>query len=245
VGKITKIEWTDSTWNPVTGCTKISEGCKNCYAERLIKRFHPDRDFNEIRYYRDRDAPVHWKKPRKVFVCSMSDLFHKDIDDYMITQTFLIMDTLAPQHTYFVLTKRPQRMFEYIQMCIDYKVPMPKNVWLGVSVENQARADERIPILLKTRAIKHFVSVEPMLGKIDLSQYLLWNVEHPAHRLDWVICGCESGPGARPFDPAWAEDLRDQCEFARVPFFYKQGLVNGSFQKMPMIDGQVYDQFPE
>lgn len=227
----TKIQWAQETWNPVTGCTKISEGCLNCYAERMAKRFW-DRPFSKVMCHEDRlDQPSHWRNPRRIFVCSMSDLFHPDVPEDFIFAVFNKM-MLTGWHTYIVLTKRPERMAKFCNSRY-FKPPIP-NIWLGVTAENQARADERIPILLETPAAVHFVSVEPMFEPIDL-----WG------GLDWVICGCESGPGARPFDEAWARDLKEQCEVSGVPFFYKQGRVEGKLVKMPELDGRVWDQYPE
>ena len=185
----TKIEWATDVWNPTVGCTKISQGCKNCYAERIYERFHPNEKFtSEVRLFLERlDQPLHWKKPRRIFVDSMSDLFHESIDQPFIAQVFATM-AIAKWHTFIILTKRPKRMFEILgdltfdkdielwqeQMCFvegwcsqDFDYPLP-NVWLGVSAEDQKTANERIPWLLKTPAVVKFVSVEPMLEKIDL-----------------------------------------------------------------------------
>lgn len=259
-----KIEWTDATWNPVTGCTKVSEGCRNCYAERMTNRFYPGRDFSEVRLHPARlDEPLHWKKPRRIFVCSMSDLFHKDVPDDFILDVFKRM-MLTGWHTYMVLTKRPVRMMEF---CNKYfHAPLPA-VWLGVTAENQAMADERIPILLQTPAVVRFVSVEPMLEKVNLVECLQgWKVESEHHpdcdgycsaglcpipvqvrtpALNWVICGAESGPDARPFDVDWARNLKSQCVSAGVPFFFKQSKIDGKLVKMPELDGRVYAEYPK
>ena len=286
------IEWTDATWNPVTGCTKVSPGCAHCYAEGVATRFWPTRypkienvepnrcgtliltkrprQFTDVMTHADRlDQPLRWKKPRKVFVNSMSDLFHEDVPDAFIDQVFAVM-ALAPRHTFQILTKRAERMREYMNApgrvdrvadvigfgespgthrvpyehrsdvanhllgkCIAGKSvsglpvwPLP-NVWLGVSVENQRFADERIPLLLQTPAAVRFISAEPLLGPIDVRPYMpnkLWN-DLPSWKepeLEWVIVGGESGPGARPMQLEWAESVVVQCRGARVPVFVKQ-----------------------
>lgn len=292
----TKIEWADVVWNPVTGCTKVSEGCRNCYAERVARRFEqvhapaPGQcwdnppTFGDVICHPDRlDQPLHWRKPRRVFVCSMGDLFHEDVLDEFIGRVFGVMG-IAERQTFMVLTKRPERMLAWIKSrprdeakpeqavvpCefgdMSYSLPWPlPNVWLGVSVENQATADERIPLLLQTPAAVRFVSCEPMLGPVDLSKWIPFVmppfdeidedprvVGYPPEsaftnrdKLDWVICGCESGPGARLMDATWARSLLDQCKGAGVPFFFKQRMVAGKIEKMPKIDGVAYGQFPE
>ena len=226
------IEWTDSTWNPVTGCTKVSPGCANCYAERISKRFK--RDFSEIRVHPDRLAePLRWRKPRRVFVNSMSDLFHEDIHAGNIYDIFVTMSQAFP-HTFQILTKRPTRMKRLVEYFAAssrwYKWPLP-NVWLGVSVEDQKRADERIPLLLQTPAAVRFVSCEPLLGPIHIPGLHACPQEctekdgfHPGPLpgLDWVIVGGESGPNARPMDLAWAGSIVAQCKAAGVPCFVKQ-----------------------
>jgi protein gp37 len=249
----TKIEWTDAVWNPVTGCTKISAGCKNCYAERMHSRFS-NKPFSEILLYPKRlDHPLHWRKPSRIFVNSMSDLFHEVVPDWFIDQVFAVM-ALCPQHKFQILTKRPERMLEYCKSLghhhnSDRVYLVAKqvstetgffytlgangwqlsNVWLGVSVENQETADERIPLLLQTPAAVRFVSIEPLLSVLILKDEWLWLGCRPtmdlpvdAGKLDWVIVGGESGPGARPMHPDWARSLRDQATAAGVPFFFKQ-----------------------
>jgi protein gp37 len=235
----TKIEWADEVWNPVTGCTKVSEGCRNCYAERIMARFSPGRKFTDVQMHADRlDDPLRWKKPRRVFVNSMSDLFHKDVPFEFILRAWMMMAHTS-QHTYLILTKRPERMRQFITdwlpgawglattslQLLDRPIP---NIWLGVSAETQNEADARIPILLQTPAAVRFVSVEPMLGEVNLIPYLLpigynWDYDRrgPA-RINWVICGGESGPGARPLHPDWVRGVRDACQDAGVPFFFKQ-----------------------
>jgi len=272
----TKISWATDVWNPVTGCTKVSDGCKNCYAERIAKRFWRNgingnnyRPFTEVRCYPDRlEQPLHWKKPARIFVDSMGDLFHEKVRHSFISQVFWIME-MAPKHIFIVLTKRSKRMHEWMNNC--YPTPLP-NVWLGVSVEDQKTADERIPWLLKTPAAVRIVSVEPMLGKVDVSKYLwpvFWhwdgNFRNPEEALaagayaeqkpqglisvdrkfiDWIICGCESGPEARSMELDWARNLRDQCRAAEVPFFLKQANIDGKLVKMPAIDGEIWDKYP-
>lgn len=259
----TKIEWTDATWNPIVGCSVTSPGCTNCYAMRLAGtrlKHHPSRAgltvdskagpvwTGETRF--DEKAltqPLRWKRPRKIFVCAHSDLFHPATSDEWIDRVFAVM-ALCPQHTFQVLTKRPERMRSFITNFRGDNAfptaawPLP-NVWLGVTAEDQTRADERIPVLLATPAAKRFVSVEPMLGKVSFAHryrsggYDNWlngerwfpgagsiNSEtvRGGTNLDWVICGGESGPGARPMHPGWVRSLRDQCAAAGVPFLFKQ-----------------------
>lgn len=252
---MSKIEWTDVTWNPITGCSPTSEGCEHCYAERMAHRLagrfgYPGDDPFRVTLHGDRlDDPFHWRKPRKVFVCSMGDLFHEDVPDVYRDSVLFPMYVLdaEPLHTWILLTKRPGRAREYL----GGRPPLPPNVWLGVTAENQQRADERIPILLDTPAAKRFVSCEPMLGPVDLTRCSVaddirhdvlqsyqaerhknghW--EHIAARfpaLDWVICGAETGPGARPMQPRWAHDLWEQCLAAGVPFFFKKGTPGLSY----------------
>ena len=219
-----KIEWTDATWNPVTGCTKVSPGCDHCYAERITERFHGPGSFAEVKLHPDRlDQPLRWRKPRRVFVNSMSDLFHDAVPDEFIGQVFDVM-LRTPQHTYQVLTKRPGRMASFVKMWLgeSYAQWIP-NLWLGTSVESQKWADVRIPKLLDTPAAVRFLSCEPLLGAVNVRPYF-WSGDEtgPLVGIDWVIVGGESGPGARPMHPQWARQLRDQCTSAGVPFFFKQ-----------------------
>jgi protein gp37 len=253
----TSIEWAEQTWNPITGCAKVSAGCKNCYAETIAKRFWGDRKFTDVRFHPDRlEQPLRWRKPRMVFVNSMSDLFHEDVTNAQIAAVFGIM-AATPQHTYQVLTKRPERMVEWFGwvnrecgrmsragFCSSaahdilgpfgfggQPWPLP-NVWLGVSVENQETADERVPILLGCPAATRWVSYEPALGPVNLRTHawVPW-VPHsarPPHKpnpntyLDWVVIGGESGHKARSFDLQWARDVLAQCEAAGVAAFVKQ-----------------------
>lgn len=287
----TSIEWTDETWNPIAGCSKVSEGCRNCYAMRMAHRLA---HMGQAKYrgltqktaagvnwtgelYFDRTAllkPLTWKKPRRIFVNSMSDLFHENCPEHWIERVFAVM-AMSQQHTYQILTKRPERMAEIMSTpyckrsvwrtmadkiverpgggrgwCADQDLakqvenppdnwtwPLP-NVWLGTSVENQATANERIPHLLKTPAAVRFLSCEPLLGAVDLNDFsrtpgaakdeiteeddALGAPLGGVNGIDWVIVGGESGQGARPMHPDWVRSLRDQCQSAAVPFFFKQ-----------------------
>jgi protein gp37 len=240
----TKIEWADSVWNPTTGCTKVSQGCKNCYAKKVHdmrhkayqegKQLPPQYSvpFETVLLHENRlEQPFHWRKPQRVFVNSMSDLFHPDVPDDFIVKVFAVMFT-ALEHTFMILTKRPARMLEWINKYpASYMDREAKRVWLGVSVENQQAADERIPLLLQTPAAVRFVSCEPLLGAVDLTNYYPWShSKAEAESLQfiqspnsfWVICGGESGPGARPMHPDWARALVRQCSIANVPIFVKQ-----------------------
>ncbi len=230
-----KIEWTDRTWEPVQGCTKVSDGCRNCYAERLangrMKRFYPE-GFDKIVLREDKlDQPLHWRKPSKIFVCSRADLFHPDVPFGIIYKVIRRIQN-CPQHTFQILTKRPERMEIFFRHARTDDLYSP-NLWLGVSVENQKTADERIPLLLQCQAAVRFVSYEPALGAVDLSphlsevyEYMDDELGHPdkdeRRLLDGVILGGESGPGARPMHPGWPRKVRDDCQAAGVPFFFKQ-----------------------
>ena len=206
-----KIEWTDATWNPVTGCTQISPGCAHCYAKTFAERFrgvpgHPyERGFDLKRRPERLDQPLRWQKPRTIFVNSMSDLFHEDVPDDYILKVFEVMQA-ADQHRYQVLTKRAERLAE-----IAPSLPWPDHVWMGVSVENQ-RWTSRIAPLRSTSAAIKFLSCEPLLGPLELD----------LDGIDWVIAGGESGPGARPMHPDWVRAVRDQCLESGTPFFFKQ-----------------------
>ena len=263
----TKIEWADEVWNPVTGCTPVSEGCAHCYAKRMASRLrgrygYPADEPFRVTVHDDRMAqPISWRKHRRVFVCSMGDLFHQDVDAQTLGFVFAMM-SLCRRHTFMVLTKRPGRMHEMINgryLRIETEIihrvnvlrhgldapsemegwPLP-NVWLGVTAENQTRADERIRVLLETPAARRFVSVEPMLGAVDLLDYMRgYGRFYSSTALDWVICGAETGPGARPMNLDWARDLRDQCVAARVPFFFKRD-SDGNRE----LDGRMWEQYP-
>lgn len=248
----TRIEWTEATWNPVTGCTKVSQGCKHCYAERDWARLvhlpaYQGRAFTDVVCHPERlDQPMRWKRPRRIFVNSMSDLFHEAVPDAFIDEVFAVM-TFSPRHTFQVLTKRPARMLEYMrrdQVTPALRALAPKarglpwqdgeriklwprpNICLGVSVEDQETADELIPLLLQTPAAVRWISAEPLLGAVDLTQFLVRSFDEAEaaghYGLDWVVAGGESGPKARPMNPVWARNIRDQCNAAGVPFLFKQ-----------------------
>jgi protein gp37 len=245
----TGIQWTDATWNPVTGCTKVSQGCKHCYAEREWKRLAAPREkanrytgraFTDVQCHEDLlELPLRWKKPRRIFVNSMSDLFHEDVPDHFIRKVIVTMEC-APHHSFQVLTKRPERMRRLIAQWVGGGSPIP-HVWLGVSVEDQATADERIPLLLQTPAAVRWVSAEPLLGPLRLDRPLigsqaprepvdtakLWLEPQALRgvgqaRLDWVVTGGESGPHARPCNVAWLRDIVRQCRAVAVPVYVKQ-----------------------
>jgi len=212
-----KIEWTECTWNPVTGCTKISPGCQNCYAERMARRLQamgqPNyrNGFHLTLHPHMLDLPLRWRRPRMIFVNSMSDLFHKDVPLDFIQQVFDVMRR-ASQHRFQILTKRSERLRE-----LSPKLTWPDNIWMGVTVENRDYT-YRIDHLRQTGAAVKFISFEPLLSPIN---------EIDLNGIDWAILGGESGPGARPMPREWVTDIRDQCTAARVPFFFKQwGGVN-------------------
>lgn len=303
----TRIEWTDTTWNPVTGCDKVSPGCDHCYAMSLAPRL---KAMGSRKYQRDGDPrtsgpgfgvtthpellaqPLAWRTPRRVFVNSMSDLFHSEIPGEFIAAVFATM-ARTPQHTYQVLTKRHGRMRSLLTsevfrrwmydslVTLDREwinanpLPWPlPNMWLGVSVEDQKRADLRIPDLIDTPAAVRFLSMEPLLGPVDLRE--IWrgqgvcptcdgtgSVEVPGGgcacpqcgydrsgfqgdvALDWVIVGGESGPEHRPMDPAWPRALRDQCTSAGVPFFFKQWGGRTPKANGRELDGRTWDEYPQ
>jgi protein gp37 len=282
----THIEWTDSTWNPITGCSVVSAGCKHCYAMKLAGtrlQHHPSRAGltidtkagpvwnGQVRFNSEwLEQPLQWKRARRIFVCAHGDLFHESVPSDWIDCVFAVM-ALAPWHTFQVLTKRPARMLRYFERRRDratatdrlrgalteafgYDNPRRpavnlehwplRNVWLGVSVEDQVAADERIPMLLQTPAAVRWISAEPLLGPIDLTSIAPAGLRLPTEggqayidalafhsedryyssdtRLDWIVVGGESGTGARPMHPTWARSLRDQCTTAGVPFLFKQ-----------------------
>lgn len=264
----TKIEWTDATWNPVTGCAKVSQGCKNCYALRdwarlsaMPNTIYHGRQFTDVMCHPERlGQPFRWARPRRIFVNSMSDLFHRDVPFEFIAAVFWVMGVTS-RHTYQVLTKQPARMLEFFQWVTEGAIifdddrissHMPENIqwkpssngrggydtcgprypypniWLGVSIEDQATADERIPLLLQTPAAVRWISAEPLLDSVDIHHRLgacvftgrdQWET---GRGIDWVVVGGESGPHARPMHPAWARSLRDQCQASGVPFLFKQ-----------------------
>lgn len=228
------IEWTESTWNPVTGCTKISLGCKHCYAKRMAERLQAmgqanyTNGFNLTIQPHMLELPLHWKKPQMIFVNSMSDLFHKNVPFTFIQQTFDVM-ARAYWHRFQVLTKRAGRLAE-----LSPKLQWAPNIWMGVSVED-TRYRSRIKALQSTGSSIKFLSLEPLLGPLH-------NLD--LHGIDWVIVGGESGPKARPMDPAWVIDLRDQCACAGVPFFFKQWGGTNKKQAGRLLEGRTWDQMP-
>lgn len=319
-----RIEWTDATWNPVTGCSKVSPGCQHCYAERLSLRqgwsHHPwtaSHAEENVVVHPDRLLqPMRWPRPRSIFVNSMSDLFHDQVPTMFLDQVFAVMAfcydvsvvtldnvvaSCRPRHRFQVLTKRPQRQRDYLsdlaalaqrpaseQFASSFAAasravsqaaghPIWPNapfhtlrwirdgfpgLWVGVSVEDQRRADERIPLLLQTPAPIRFLSCEPLLGPVDLSAFQPFSAECfcqdspsgcrprqavgcPVTGVDWVITGAESGPQARPMDDDWVRTLRDQCTAAGVPFFFKQRVEHGRKLSEPVLDGRVWSEMPQ
>lgn len=225
----TDIEWTETTWNPTTGCDRVSAGCDHCYALTLAKRLKAmgsPRYLNDgnprtsgpgfgLTLHEDKLAePLRWRSPRLVFVNSMSDLFHPKVPVSFIRRVFEVIEA-TPQHTYQILTKRPRRMAQVLNDWREFACQPIANVWLGTSVEDQKWADQRIPLLLETPASIRFLSCEPLLGPVRLNRWL-------AAGIHWVIVGGESGPQARPMHPTWARSIRNQCVEASVPFFFKQ-----------------------
>lgn len=321
----TKIEWAEATWSPVTGCTRVSEGCRHCYIERTPPFRMGHRRFDSpdigattgVKLHSERlHIPLKWRKSKRIFVCSLADLFQDEVPDRFIVEVFAVM-ALAPRHTFQVLTKRHARLRSLLGSSAFPKLvenavyrrntyaphlvwPLP-NVWAGVSVEDQKWADIRIPVLLETPAAVRWISAEPLLGPIDLHakdsrtlrpQWLpvtAYGVNAPDHKagdgsfvgdlyadmygpnLDWVVVGGESGPGARPMHPAWAQSLRDQCVAAGVPFLFKQhgawapspngnevSVVDTEGHEWPArmfrgpkaatgrtLDGRTWDEYPE
>lgn len=235
-----KIEWTDATWNPVRGCTKISPGCKHCYAETFAERFrgvpgHPYEQGFDLRLVPVKlTEPLSWPDRRVVFVNSMSDLFQENIPDAYVDAVARVMEA-TPWHTFQVLTKRADRLRDALSTRLSRFASL-RHVWWGVSVEDRRYGLQRVEDLRAAPAGLRFLSIEPLLealGTIDLSG------------IDWVIVGGESGPGARPMEPTWVESLRDQCRSAHVPFFFKQW--GGVLKKRTgrMLGGRTYDEFPE
>lgn len=261
----TKIEWAEETWNPITGCSPVSAGCAHCYAQRMAGRlagrfgYSRTEPFGVTRHAEKIwHRPLAWRKPRLIFVCSMGDLFHEEMPHRWIHEAYETM-AAANRHTFIVCTKRPERIVSalygvnsgrYIGGANYYVVRAGlgrrsggnycPNIWHLTSVEDQATADERIPELQGLRVSGSIgwpvlgVSAEPLLGPIDLSPYL-----RGANRLDWVICGAETGPGARPMHRAWAEGMRDQCRRAGVPFFFKRDSAGNR-----NLDGRLWEERP-
>lgn len=232
----TKIEWCDETWNPTTGCTKVSPGCKNCYAERMAKRLqamgqaHYANGFRVTLHGDALETPTRWEKPRMVFVDSMGDLFHQDIPVPFIQDVFDVMRR-AKWHTFQILTKRAERLAD-----LDFILDWPRNVWMGVSVESADYA-RRIDLLRGTRTQTKFLSLEPLLGPMS---HLVLQLD----RIDWVIVGGESGPGARPMRAEWVRDIRDACAQNGVPFFFKQWGGVHKKQAGRELDGRMHDAMP-
>ena len=248
----TKIQWATDVWNPITGCTPISDGCKNCYAKRMATRLrgrfvYPADEPFRVTFHPDRlEQPFHWKKPRRIFVCSMGDLFHEDVRADDIGEIFRVM-SFAKQHTFILLTKRPKWAKHYYSIIFPEIAEYP-NVWLGVSVSTQKDADRLIPVLLQIPAALIFISYEPALSSLCLRPKWL-------EKLGLLIAGCESGPKRRTAKIEWFRSVKDQCVEAGVPFFLKQ-MGNGFIKpetlkysrkvlKMPTLDGQVWDQMPK
>ncbi|MFA5168117.1 MAG: phage Gp37/Gp68 family protein [Candidatus Omnitrophota bacterium] len=229
------IEWTESTWNPVTGCSKISPGCQNCYAERMAKRLKAMGQPNYVNGFKvamhdhTLELPLHWKKPQTIFVNSMSDLFHESVPFEYVERVFDVMRS-ADWHRFQVLTKRAERLLEF-----NDQIEWAPNIWMGVSVESQDYMS-RIDCLRDTDAFVKFLSLEPLLGPLhDLN----------LRDIDWVIAGGESGPGARPMSSEWVTDIRDQCLAQKTAFFFKQW---GGVRKKKagrLLDGKVWSEMPE
>lgn len=229
-----KIEWTESTWNPVTGCTQISEGCQNCYAKRMAKRLCAmgqkkyKKGFDVALHYDCLEEPLKWKKPQIIFVCSMSDLFHKDVPDEFIIKVFESMKK-AEWHTFQVLTKRADRL-----ALIAHKLEWSPNIWIGVTVENNNHVD-RIDALKNIPAKIRYLSIEPMLSNIDTL---------PLDHIDWVIVGGESGPGARPIKEEWILPIRDKCQSLHIPFFFKQWGGTNKKAAGCLLQGKEWKELP-
>lgn len=249
-----KIAWCDASWNPIIGCSKISEGCDHCYAETMARRLGAmgRQEYLEVLtashapgnpFYKDGwngkttliesrlEQPLGWKRPRRIFVCSMGDFYHQTVQLEWNVEVFRIIER-CPHHTFMILTKRPGWMTEHLEL----RHAVPANAWLGVTVENQEWAVRRLPVLLRTPAVVRWVSLEPLLRPVDITRYLAeWTrkkVGDADYRqnipaLDWVVVGCESGPNRRPCPLAWVEGVVEQCREAAVPVFVKQINLNG------------------
>ena len=234
----TAISWAQETWNPVTGCTKVSAGCKHCYAERITRR--RGGDFSTVTLHEDRlGKPASWRAPKLVFVCSMADLFHDAVGDLFRDRVFAAMRATASRHTFIVLTKRPAHMAEYAHVH-----GWPHNVWAGTSIETQDVAAGRMAELLRVPARVRMVSAEPLLGPLDLGAWL--------GDIQWLIVGGESGPDARPMRVEWARALRDAATARGVAFHFKQwgehgasGMRVGVKRAGRLLDGELWDEFPQ
>ncbi len=234
------IEWTDATWNPVRGCTKITSGCAHCYAETFAERFrgvpgHPYEQGFDLRLVPGKlTQPLQWRRPRMIFVNSMSDLFHEGVPDDYIVEVVQVMQH-ANWHTYQVLTKRSERMRDLLGTKLRFAAEEP-HIWWGVSVENRSQGLPRVDHLRAAPAAVRFLSVEPLLeslGSIDLTG------------IHWIILGGESGPGARPLEKSWVLEIRDQCEAAGIPFFFKQWGGTRKSKAGRELDGRTYDGIPQ
>ncbi|EPG50053.1 MULTISPECIES: DUF5131 family protein [Leptospira] len=237
---VSNIEWTDSTWNPTRGCSKVSAGCKNCYAETFAERFrgvkgHPFEFGFDLRIIKEKlYEPIKWISPRKIFVNSMSDLFHENVDDEYIYKVFSVMK-IADWHTYQVLTKRPERMKKLFSSTLK-EFSKCKHIWLGVSVENKKSGIKRIKTLQQTNVVMRFLSIEPLLediGKLNLN------------KIDWVIVGGESGPRARPMKEEWVIPILESCKKAKIPFFFKQWGGVRKHETGRTLKGRIYNGFPK
>ena len=228
------IEWTEATWNPVTGCTKISPGCKFCYAERMAKRlkamgsFAYRNQFKVTLQPQTLETPLKWRKPKMIFVNSMSDLFHEDVTFDYIQRVFNIMRK-ASQHQFQILTKRAERLSR-----LNKKLDWPSNIWMGVSIENEEFV-YRIKHLKQTNARIKFLSLEPLIGPLP-------NLDLKG--IDWVIVGGESGPGSRPIKIHWVQDIKNQCKKANVPFFFKQWGGLNKKKSGRLLDGKIWNEMP-
>lgn len=261
----TKIEYVDYSWNPVTGCDPVSEGCLNCYAKRMAKRLagrcgYPEspNEFKVTLHPDKLEEPYHWHKPKHVFVCSMSDLFHEKVPFEFIAKVLNVAAVAYARnkHHFLFLTKRPQRLLEYEQWAIRNQECTFTYFAVGVTTENQARYNERVPLLLQIPAAVRFVSIEPMLEAIDLEDYIAPQYEsinteaeyNPIDKndwryntLDWVVLGGETGYNARPMQLAWAQSVQQQCEQAHIPFFFKS---TGGSNKSDVLNGKTYKELP-
>ncbi|MBY0540590.1 MAG: phage Gp37/Gp68 family protein [Campylobacterales bacterium] len=230
-----KIEWTGSTWNPITGCTKYSDGCTNCYAEKMANRLKNmglkkyENAFNLTLHYENIEDPLFMKKPQTIFVCSMSDIFHKDVPDEFILKLFEVMNK-AHWHTFQVLTKRAERIKE-----LNDSITWTKNIWLGTTVESQ-KVTHRIDYLRESGAYIKFLSIEPLLTPIN-------NLN--LKNIDWVIVGGESGAKARPMLKEWVVDIKNQCNTQEVPFFFKQWGGKNKKKAGRLLDNNTYDEMPK
>ena len=270
----TNIDYLDYSWNPTHGCDPISTGCKNCWAKTMSKRlagmgvngYSKGDPFEVVCSPEKLNEPLNVKKSSRIGVSFMGDLFHGEISEGFIDEVMGVIEK-TPQHTYLMLTKRVDKMRYYFHFLekygfVDRKYKPFENLWLGVSIENQKTADERIPILLEIPAKVKFVSVEPMLSHVNLVNipynslgalhkmnaligYGGWrNYNRMEYKLHWIICGSESGPNARPTETEWVRSIRNQCIDAGVPFFLKQLHINGKKVSMPELDGKVWSEMP-